>query len=125
MHAFATRATGFHAEHLGLHKALCIVMGWDHAVGSNGTWVRQELPAADAFALREDLIIWPPIVIIHNSSIASPSPEERVVLGLEEMQAILRGESTPEQITISPAEAMFLVKKILYVEMACGFILRL
>ncbi|OWM73682.1 uncharacterized protein LOC116200259 [Punica granatum] len=90
MHAFSTRATGFRAEHLGLHKALCILMGWNSALGPNGTWVRQVLPDAEASALRDDLIIWPPIVIIHNSSIANAAPVDRVILGVEEIQAILK-----------------------------------
>lgn len=98
MHTSTTQVTGFRAEHLGLHKALCILMGWNHDVGPNGTWVKQELLAADVLALREDLIIWPPVVIIHNSSIANAVPDERVILGVKEMQAILRGDSMPNKL---------------------------
>lgn len=97
-HALTFRATGSRAEHLGLHKALCILMGWSSAVGPNGTWVRQALPDADALAQRKDLVIWPPMVIIHNSSIANPATDERVILSVEEMKAILRGESTPNKL---------------------------
>ncbi|XP_021722107.1 uncharacterized protein LOC110689644 [Chenopodium quinoa] len=52
-HAFTSVKVGFRAAHLGFHRALCILMGWDPTVASNGRWVCQSLPDAEAWALKE------------------------------------------------------------------------
>ena len=70
-HAFMSHKTGLRAKHLGLHKAICVLMGWDTVVPQDTvTWVPQVLPQAEALAQKEDLILWPPIVIIHNISMS-------------------------------------------------------
>ncbi|XP_038705419.1 uncharacterized protein LOC120001255 isoform X2 [Tripterygium wilfordii] len=84
-HAFMTRKVGSRAEHLGFHKALCLLMGWKSAVVQEGPWVRQVLSDSEAILLKEDLIIWPPVVVIHNNSIANNNPDEHIIL------SILRG----------------------------------
>ncbi|KAK9734532.1 hypothetical protein RND81_04G146200 [Saponaria officinalis] len=66
-HAFASTKVGYRAQHLGFHRALCVLMGWDRAVAPNGRWVCKSLPELEAWTLREDVIIWPPVVIIHNN----------------------------------------------------------
>lgn len=65
-HAFASLKVGLRAPHMGFHKALCVLMGWDSAAAPNGRWVHRPLLDAKAWALREDIIVWPPVVIIHN-----------------------------------------------------------
>lgn len=83
---------GSRAEHLGFHKALCVLMGWDSASVSNGTWVQRFLPDAEALALKEDMVIFPPVVVIHNTSIANKNPNERVIVTIEGLEDILKGE---------------------------------
>ncbi|KAH9606446.1 hypothetical protein KSS87_002844 [Heliosperma pusillum] len=65
-HAFSSLKVGYRAQHLGFHRALCVLMGWDSAAAANGRWVCQSLPESVAWTLREDIIIWPPVVIIQN-----------------------------------------------------------
>ncbi|PIA25226.1 hypothetical protein AQUCO_12200005v1 [Aquilegia coerulea] len=89
-HAFVSSKAGLRADHLGLHKALCVLMGWNSDV-TGSTWVRQILPDPEALAIKEDLILWPPLVIIHNSSIGSKNPDEQKVVTVESMEAILAG----------------------------------
>ncbi|ONI01094.1 hypothetical protein PRUPE_6G121100 [Prunus persica] len=90
-HAFMSPMVGSRAEHLGFHKALCVLLGWDSAAVSNGTWIQRCLPDAEALALKEDVVIWPPVVVIHNSSIANKKPDERVIVSIEGLGAILKG----------------------------------
>ncbi|KAF8039561.1 hypothetical protein BT93_B1931 [Corymbia citriodora subsp. variegata] len=89
MHAFMSKNVGCRVEHLGFHKALCVLLGWDSAPATNGPWVCKMLPPSQAASLREDLIIWPPVVVIHNSSIANASSGDRVIISIEDLQAVL------------------------------------
>ncbi|KAL9235445.1 hypothetical protein vseg_010203 [Gypsophila vaccaria] len=66
MHAFTSTKVGYRAQHLGFHRALCVFMGWDRVVTPNGRWVCKPLPEHMACTLKADVIIWPPVVIIHN-----------------------------------------------------------
>ncbi|KAL5580297.1 hypothetical protein UlMin_012739 [Ulmus minor] len=91
-HAFMSRNASSRTEHLGFHKALCVLLGWNSATAPNSPWVRQILPDAEALALREDLIIWPPLVIIHNISIVSGNQEDRVIVSIQRLEAILRSK---------------------------------
>lgn len=83
---------GSRAEHLGLHKALCWLMGWSSETAPNGLWVRRILPLEEVLALKEDLIIWPPVLIIHNSSIAIDKLSDGVAISCEELEAVIRGK---------------------------------
>ncbi|XWS56324.1 hypothetical protein CRYUN_Cryun09bG0076000 [Craigia yunnanensis] len=92
-HAFMSHKVGLRAQHLGLHKAICVLLGWDSiAPPDTITWVPQVLPEAEAFAQKEDLVLWPPIVVIHNISMANNNPQEQKVVPIEGVQAFLRGE---------------------------------
>lgn len=90
MHVFNSLKVEFRPQHLGFHKALCVLMGWNNAVSPNS--FRLVLPKAEAWALKEDLVIWPPVVIIHNSSIGNKDPDKRTVVTLEALETILRGK---------------------------------
>ncbi|XP_057955806.1 uncharacterized protein LOC131149398 [Malania oleifera] len=90
MHAFVSSMAGFRAQHLGLHKALCLLMGWNSEVAPNSLWVCEALPDTEAFALKEDLIIWPPVVIIHNGSIENTDPAKRMVVTPEVLKDHIR-----------------------------------
>ena len=83
---------GSRAEHLGLHKALCWLMGWSSEIAPNGLWVRMILPPVEVLALKEDLIIWPSVLIIHNSSIAIDKRYEGVAISCEKLEAAVRGK---------------------------------
>ncbi|GAB4859745.1 hypothetical protein Ancab_011223 [Ancistrocladus abbreviatus] len=65
-------------------------MGWDSATGPDGLWTCRTLPDAEALAVKEDLIIWPPVVIVHTSSAANYYLNERTA-SLESLQTSLRG----------------------------------
>lgn len=92
MHAVMSKNVGCRVEHLGFHKALCVLLGWDSAPATNGPWAWKMLPPSQASSLREDLIIWPPVVVIHNSSIANASLGDRVIISIEDLQAVLPGK---------------------------------
>ncbi|KAI4334275.1 hypothetical protein L6164_018985 [Bauhinia variegata] len=91
MHSFKSCKAGCRAEHLGFHKALCVLLGWSDTVAPNGSWVQRMLPAAEASSMKNDLIIWPPVVVVHNISIAQNNPDERMIVSVEELEAILNG----------------------------------
>ncbi|KAH1130636.1 hypothetical protein J1N35_002014 [Gossypium stocksii] len=90
MHAFASQKVGCRVEHMGLHKALCLLMGWDSMAVSKGIWAPKTLPDAEALAMKEDLVVWPPVVILHNGSIGTTNSGDRIVASIEELEAFLR-----------------------------------
>ncbi|KAK5818458.1 uncharacterized protein LOC108483914 [Gossypium arboreum] len=90
MHAFASQKVGCRVEHMGLHKALCLLMGWDSVAVSKGIWAPKTLPDAEAVAMKEDLVVWPPVVILHNGSIGTTNSGDRIVVSIEELEAFLR-----------------------------------
>ncbi|XVE59530.1 hypothetical protein DITRI_Ditri05aG0053200 [Diplodiscus trichospermus] len=90
MHAFTSRR--HRVDHLGLHKALCFFMGWNSKASSDGLWTKKTLPDAEGLAMKEDLVVWPPVVILHNSSIATTSSDARIIVNIQELEAYLRGK---------------------------------
>lgn len=90
-HAVTSSKDGLKSQHLGLHKALCALMGWKSADAPNSGWVREMLSDTETVGLKEDLIIWPPVVIIHNSSMMNSDPDQRVVVSAEELESKLKG----------------------------------
>ncbi|KAL5974588.1 hypothetical protein ACLOJK_031258 [Asimina triloba] len=89
-HAFNSLKVGLRTDHLGLHKAICVMMGWNCLIAPDTGKAYQSVPVAEASALKEDLILWPPLVIIHNSSIGEKDNDARVVVSNERMEEILR-----------------------------------
>ncbi|KAI4317829.1 hypothetical protein L6164_025665 [Bauhinia variegata] len=72
MHAFIVHTYNFNnadlrVDHLGLHKALCVLMGWNYLRPPDNSKAYQFLSADEAAANQDDLIMWPPLVIIHNT----------------------------------------------------------
>ncbi|XP_019199450.1 PREDICTED: uncharacterized protein LOC109193097 isoform X3 [Ipomoea nil] len=90
IHALTSSKAGVRSQHFGFHKALCLLMGWKSAEAPNSAWVCEVLPEDETLALKEDLIIWPPVVVIHNITIANSNPDERLVVSVEELEAKLR-----------------------------------
>ncbi|OVA05449.1 XS domain [Macleaya cordata] len=66
MHTY--NSTDLRVDHLGLHKALCVLMGWNYAKAPENSKAYQSLSADEAAASMDDLIMWPPLVIIHNTN---------------------------------------------------------
>ncbi|KAI3951189.1 hypothetical protein MKW98_028593 [Papaver atlanticum] len=66
MHTY--NSVDLRVDHLGLHKALCVLMGWNYAKAPENSKSYQSLSADEAAARRDDLIMWPPLVIIHNTN---------------------------------------------------------
>ncbi|KAJ3675633.1 hypothetical protein LUZ60_004675 [Juncus effusus] len=59
-------------EHRGLHRALCVLIGWDpHADPKNSRVYQQGLSAEQAQANKDDLILWPPMIVIQNTNSSS------------------------------------------------------
>lgn len=91
MHAYNSENADLRVDHLGLHKALCALMSWNYAKPPDNSKAYQSLPAEEAAANLEDLIMWPPMVIIHNT-ITGKSKEGRMEgLGNKAMDNYVRG----------------------------------
>uniref|UniRef100_A0A2P2IQX6 Uncharacterized protein MANES_03G178600 n=1 Tax=Rhizophora mucronata TaxID=61149 RepID=A0A2P2IQX6_RHIMU len=67
MHAYNSDNAESRMDHLGLHKALCVLMGWNYLKPPDNSKAYQYLLADEAAANRDDLIMWPPMVIVHNT----------------------------------------------------------
>lgn len=81
------------ALHLGFHRALCMLMGWKNKIAGGRKWFCELLSDSEASSLKEDHIIWPPVVIIHNSSLNRDDFDERVIVSIEALESILRGNA--------------------------------
>ncbi|KAL5710738.1 hypothetical protein ACHQM5_021266 [Ranunculus cassubicifolius] len=90
-HTFMSRKIGKRAQHFALNKAICVLMGWKSTITLTGACVYDVLPETEAWALKEDQILWPPFVIIHDSTVFKDSSETREVFTIEQMETILRG----------------------------------
>ncbi|KAJ8476512.1 hypothetical protein OPV22_020239 [Ensete ventricosum] len=90
-HLYHSGKVGLKTEHLGLHKALCLLVEWNWLVAPDNSRVYQTGATAEAKAMKEDLILWPPVVIVHNSSAEKKvSSSQQKVLSTEGIQEILR-----------------------------------
>lgn len=88
MHAYSSQNA--RADHLGFHKAVCVLMGWNHMRGPDHSKAYQSLPPDDAAANREDLIIWPPVVVIHNTNTGRRKDGRMDGMGNKEMDNKLK-----------------------------------
>ncbi|KAM0940348.1 putative XS domain-containing protein [Dioscorea sansibarensis] len=110
-HAYYFPKVGLRTEHLGLHKALCLLMAWNWHMAPDNSRKYQSSTATEAKALKEDLILWPPMIVIHNSSIGAKNK----IVTIKRMEEILKemGFET-RKIRVScvkpPDESNFLVK---------------
>lgn len=79
---------GLRTQHLGLHKAICVLLGWKSEVAPNVvTWSPETISSAATLAQKEDLIIWPPVVVIHDSSTSDPGTT------VEALEIFIKGET--------------------------------
>jgi hypothetical protein len=91
MHAYNPPNADSLVDHLGLHKALCVLMGWDYTKVPENSKGYQSLPSDLVQASREDLIVWPPTVIIHNTSTGRKKDGRFEGLGNKEMDKKMTG----------------------------------
>ncbi|XP_020691117.1 uncharacterized protein LOC110105814 [Dendrobium catenatum] len=90
-HCYHSHKPGLKTEHLGFHKALCVLLGWNWRVPPENSRAYQAMPVADAKAMREDLILWPPLVIIHNILVGDySSTKVGKVVNVDSLEKILR-----------------------------------
>ncbi|KAM7263488.1 hypothetical protein ACFE04_001171 [Oxalis oulophora] len=117
-HAFMSHKTGLRAKHLGLLKAICVLLGWNTTVPLDTvTWCPEVLPAEEASIQKEDLILWPPLVVIHNISMSNNNPMVQKVVPIEGIREFLRDKGiVGGKITVSlgkPADQSVMVVKFM------------
>ncbi|KAB5545004.1 hypothetical protein DKX38_013116 [Salix brachista] len=91
MHTYSSDNADVRVDHLGLHKALCILMRWNYSKPPDNSKAYQFLPADEAGANQDDLIMWPPMVIIHNTITGKSKDGRMEGLGNREMDSKMRG----------------------------------
>ncbi|CAB4292050.1 unnamed protein product [Prunus armeniaca] len=90
MHSYNSDSADLRVDHLGLHKALCVLMGWDYLKPPDNSKAYQFLSAEEAAANVDDLIMWPPVVIIHNTVTGKSKDGRMEGLGNKAMDSIIR-----------------------------------
>lgn len=92
-HAYMSHKVGLRAQHLGLAKAICVLMGWNSVLPQDTvTWVPEVLSKEATVVEKEDLIIWPPVIIVRNVSLSHSSPDKWRVVTIEALEAFLRSK---------------------------------
>ncbi|XP_021290125.1 uncharacterized protein LOC110421019 isoform X2 [Herrania umbratica] len=90
MHTYYSDNADLRVDHLGLYKALCVLMGWNYSKPPDNSKVYRFLPADEAAANQEDLIMWPPVVIVHNTITGKSKDGRMEGLGNKAMDSKLR-----------------------------------
>ncbi|KAM4115967.1 hypothetical protein ACJW30_02G014600 [Castanea mollissima] len=90
MHTYHSDHGDLHVDHLGLHKALCILMGWNYLKPPDNSKTYQFLSADEAAMNQYDLIMWPPMVIIHNTITGKGKEGRMEGLGNKAMDSKIR-----------------------------------
>lgn len=90
MHTYSPDNADY-VDHMGLHKALCVLMGWNYSKPPDNSKAYQLLSAGEAEANKDDLIVWPPTVIIHNTITGKNKDGRMEGLGNKAMDSIIRG----------------------------------
>lgn len=95
MHTYNSDNADLRVDHLGLHKALCVLMGWNYSKPPDNSKAYQYLSADEAAANLDDLIMWPPLVIIHNTNTGKTRDGRMEGLGNKTMDSKIRGIMCP------------------------------
>lgn len=93
LHAYNAMNLELLVKHRALHKALCVLMGWDPSVEPTNSKGYQRLSPDQAQANRDDLVVWPPTVVIQNTNSSSKKDGRLEGMGNKEMDAKLLGTS--------------------------------
>ena len=91
LHTYNPDRAGLLVDHLGLHKALCVLMGWNYLKPPDNSKAYQSLSADEAATNQDDLIMWPPHVVIHNTNTGKGKEGRIEGLGNKVMDNIIRG----------------------------------
>ena len=68
MHAYVAWNLVLRSQHLALYKESCVfMMGWSYAFPQDNDKSYQSFSAPEAMENNQDLILWTPLVIIHNA----------------------------------------------------------
>ncbi|XP_038884675.1 uncharacterized protein LOC120075393 [Benincasa hispida] len=93
-HAYMSHKVGLRALHLGLAKAICVLMGWNSVRPQDTvTWVPEVLSKEEIVVQKEDLIIWPPVIIVRNLSLSYSSPDKWRVVTIKALESFLRSKN--------------------------------
>ncbi|ESQ47617.1 hypothetical protein EUTSA_v10020450mg [Eutrema salsugineum] len=90
MHTYYYDDASSRVHHLGLHKALCVLMGWNFSKAPDNSKAYQNLPAEVAAINQDQLIIWPPHIIVHNTSTGKGKDGRMEGLGSKRMDNRIR-----------------------------------
>ncbi|XVE81617.1 hypothetical protein DITRI_Ditri15bG0079500 [Diplodiscus trichospermus] len=90
MHTYYSDNANLRVDHLGLHKALCVLMGWNYSKPPDNSKAYWFLPADEATSNQQDLIMWPPVVIVHNTITGKGKDGRMEGLGNKAMDSKLR-----------------------------------
>lgn len=91
MHTYYSDDASSRVHHLGLHKALCVLMGWNFSKAPDHSKAYQNLPAEVSAVNQDQLIIWPPHVIVHNTSTGKGKEGRMEGFGNKRMDNRVRG----------------------------------
>ncbi|KAK6130283.1 hypothetical protein DH2020_035955 [Rehmannia glutinosa] len=91
MHAYSSDNADSIVDHLAFHKALCVLMGWNYLIPPDNSKAYQKFSAADAEANLDDLIMWPPSILIHNTITGKGRDGRMEGIGNRAMDSMLRG----------------------------------
>lgn len=94
MHAYNPDSADSLVDHLAFHKALCVLMGWNYLTPPDHSKSYQMLSADEATANRDDLVLWPPLVIIHNTITGKRDDGRMEGLGNKAMDSYLKGKTS-------------------------------
>ncbi|KAL2229900.1 UNVERIFIED_CONTAM: hypothetical protein Sindi_1584400 [Sesamum indicum] len=94
MHAYNSDSADSIVDHLAFHKALCILMGWNYLTPPDNSKAYQNFSADDAEANQDDLIMWPPSVLIHNTITGKGRDGRMEGIGNRAMDSMLRVPSS-------------------------------
>ncbi|KAG0520257.1 hypothetical protein BDA96_08G058400 [Sorghum bicolor] len=115
-HAYDTCKAGLRTKHLGFHKALCVLMGWNSHVAPDTSKAHHSIPSEEVNAMRGDLMLWPPVVVIQNSSTGKEAKDTGAkVVSIKEIEGVLADIGVPpEKARVSHGrpdnQSVFLVK---------------
>ncbi|KAG2306599.1 hypothetical protein Bca52824_026347 [Brassica carinata] len=90
MHTYYCDDASSRVHHLGLHKALCVLMGWNFSKPPDNSKAYQNLPAEMVAINQDELILWPPHVIVHNTSTGKGKDGRMEGLGSKRMDDRIR-----------------------------------
>lgn len=130
MHAYNIESADSIVDHLAFHKALCVLLGWNFSMPPDNSKAYQNLSIHQLEANQDDLIMWPPSVLIHNSTTGKSKDGRMEGIGNRAMDAILKGTLYPilyrflccsiTKCCFNLFEELFPVY-ILIINVCCGF----